>query len=149
MTDQDRDILFVAITAYAEARSEGRDGIRWQVHSVVNRHATGRWYAGKTLAGTCVLGYAYSAWNTTDRNHVIACETPVDDPVLAICLEEATAAVTGTTDDPTSAATHYYVSGSPVPDWVSGINSKNGAVAAPPAVFCGQQGKHLFYRGVQ
>jgi hypothetical protein len=149
MTDADRDILILATTAFAEASSEGPAGIRAQVHSVVNRHATGLWYAGKTLAACCLLPYAYSAWNTADHNRVRALETATSDPVMATCLDEAALAISGKSLDPTDGATHYYVQGTTEPDWVSGIDHKTGAAVAPPAVFTCQIGRHLYYKGVQ
>lgn len=146
ITDLDRDTIILALTAYAEARSEGQDGIRAQVHSVINRHAVGRWYSRKTVAGTCLLGYAYSAMNTTDGNREAAAEVPMDDPWMTVCVAETQAAIAGTTDDPTQGATHYYRQGTPEPDWVSGV--KNGVQVAAGAIFTVQIGRHLFYRGV-
>lgn len=147
MTDLDRDTIILALTAYAEASSEGQDGIRAQVHSVVNRHAIGRWYSRKTLAGTCLLAFAYSAFNTSDPNRERAAETPTDDPIMHICLKEAALAIQKTTIDPTSGSTHYYAAGTPEPGWVRGVD-KDGKQVAEPAIYTTRIGKHLFYRGV-
>lgn len=148
MTDADRDILFVAMTAYDEARGEGQIGIRAQIHSVINRHAVGKWYSRKTLAGTVFLGYAYSALNNTDPNREVGVETSLEDPIYQLCLTEAAMAIAGTSEDPSEGATHYYEQGTAQPSWVMGVNAA-GAQVAPAAVFTAQVGKHLFYKGVQ
>lgn len=148
MTDADRDLLFVAMTAFDEARSEGQAGIRAQIHSVLNRHAAGKWYSRKTLAGCVMLGYAYSALNNSDPNREIGVETSMLDPIYRLCLDEAESAITGETPDPTDGATHYYVAGTPEPSWVSGLDPKTGAQVAPPAIFTVQIGKHRFFKGV-
>lgn len=142
----DRDTLILALTAFAEARGEGGVGIRAQVHSVVNRHATGRWFSGKTLGGTCLYPFAYSAWNTDDPNRRAAVEIDPDDFTFQLCLSEAADAIAGTTDDPTVGATHYYADGTPEPNWVSGM--KDGQQVAPAATFCCKIGRHLFYKDV-
>lgn len=148
MTDLDRDILYLGEVAYAEASSEGRDGVRAQVHSVVNRHLVNKWYSRKTIAGTLMLAFSYSAENTSDPNRVRAAETPMSDPIMQMCMEEAAAAIAGSTPDPTNGATHYYAAGTPEPGWVKGVNAQ-GTRVAMPATFCVQIGKHLFYSGVQ
>lgn len=147
MTDLDRDALILAITAFAESRGEGQIGIRAQIHSVINRHAAGKWYSRKTLAGTCFLSYAYSAYNEGDPNAVLAAETPVADPIMALCIKEAYDAMSGDSVDPTRGATHYHSDNIPLPNWVTGI--KNGVRVSPPAEYTCKIGHHLFYRGVQ
>jgi len=147
-SDRSRDILILAVTAYAEASSEGRDGVRAQVHSVVNRHREGQWDAGKTIAACCVKPYAYSAWNSKDPNRVRALSVSVTDPVMVMCMEEAELAISDRSFDPTGGATHYYVDGTKEPNWVSGKND-SGAQVAPPAMFTIKIGKHLFFKGVQ
>lgn len=146
MTDQDRDILLLALTAYGEARNQGPDGIRAQVHSVLNRHRCGRWYSGKTLAACVMRPYAYSMW--LDKNALAVTETPMADAILAQCEAAARRAISGLTQDPTDGATHYYVNGTKEPDWVSGIDSKTGKQVAPPATFCKQIGDHLYFKDV-
>lgn len=148
MNDLDRDTVILTLVAYAEARSEGRDGIRGQVHSVVNRHNAGKWYSRKTIAGCCMLAYAYSAENTSDPNREIAAECPQTDPIMMMCADEAAAAIDGRSLDPTGGATHYYREGTPEPDWVSGIDKKSGERKAPPATFTVKINHHLFYKDV-
>ncbi len=146
-TDTDRDTIYLGETAYAEASDQGQEGIRGQIHSVINRHKAGKWYSRKTLAGTVMAAFAYSAMNTSDPNRVRAAETPMDDFTMSLCMAEAAAAIAGTTDDPTQGATHYYRQGTTEPSWVSGKNA-NGAVVAQPAIFTVAIKDHLFFRGV-
>lgn len=146
MTARPLDISIMVLNAWAEARGEGRDGIRAQVHSVINRHKAGKWYSRKTLAACCLAPYAYSCWTAADQNDTLAAEAPADDPEMIICGEEVEDALNGNTIDPTDGATHYYASGTPAPSWVSGI--VNGEQKAPPAIFCKKIGRHIFYRGV-
>ncbi len=146
-SDLDRDTIFLAEVAYAEASDQGQDGIRAQIWSVINRHNAGKWYSRKTLAGCVMLAYAYSAMNTEDKNRVRAVETTLMDPFMAICLFEAAAAIAGTSQDPTGGGTHYYRQGTPEPSWVSGKNA-NGAQVATPAIFTVAVKDHLFFKGV-
>lgn len=147
VTGADRDLLLVGLTAFGEASDQGRDGIRAQVHSVVNRQRAGRWYSRKTLAACVMLGYAYSVWNDNDKNAARICEADMSDPVMVMCMEEAAAAIAGTTQDPTGGATHYYVAGTKEPSWVTGRNAK-GEQVAPPATYTVRVGAHLFYKDV-
>ena len=57
MTAADRDKIVLLITALAEARGEGAMGLRAQIHSVLNRHAAGKWYSRKNLAACCLAPY--------------------------------------------------------------------------------------------
>lgn len=139
MTDLDRDILICAMTAWQEARNQGQDGIRAVAHAIINRHAIGRWYSRKTIAGTCLLAYAFSGWMTKDPNHEASAEVPMDDPIMQTCVNEATMAISGVSQDPTGAATHYYADGTDVPDWAN---------PATGSIFTTQIGKHRFYKGV-
>lgn len=147
MTDADRDHFLLTFVAYAEASSEPQEGIRGQIHSVLNRFREGDWDAGHTIAATLMMPYAYSALNTKDPNRVRAACAPCAEFVWRVCEEEARAALAGETDDPTDGATHYYVDGTPEPAWVSG--KRNGVQVAPPATFTRKIGKHLFYKGVK
>jgi N-acetylmuramoyl-L-alanine amidase len=147
MTDADRDLLMLALLAYAEARSEGQDGIRAQIHSTLNRHRARKWFSGATLAETIMMPYAYSAMNTDDPNRRAAMRDAMAGQLMTLCMGEAVAALAAATEDPTGGATHYYADGTREPTWVSGIRS-DGTRAAPAATFCKQIGRHRFYTGV-
>lgn len=141
MTDADRDVLFVGTTAFCEASGEGPEGIRAVVWSIINRHRAGRWYSAATLAACCVVASAYSSWNTGDANRRRALETPLANGVMALCLDEARAAIAGETADPTDGATHYFAprSVATTPAW---------ALASSGAVQTAQIGNHVFFRNV-
>lgn len=147
MTDRDRDILVMTITALAEARNQGADGLRAQAHSVVNRHKAGKWYSRKSLSGCCLAPYAYSCYTAADQNDTVAAEILCTDPLWQTAESEVRWAIDGTTQDPTLGATHYYAAGTKEPTWVSGKNDR-GEQVAPPAVFTVQIGAHRFYKDV-
>lgn len=137
MNDADRDLLIVSMVAFDEASDQGQEGIRAQIHSVVNRHAAGRWYSRKTLAGTCLLSWQYSALNDGDPNRERGAETSLSDEIYQLCMAEAAMAIAGASEDPTAGATHYYRVGTKVPVW-----------AAAPAVQTAQIKDHIFFKDV-
>lgn len=139
MTDLDRDIVILSMTTWQEARGEGQMGIRAVAHTIINRHVVGKWYSRKTLAGTCLLAYAFSGWMTTDPNHEASAEVPSSDPIMVMCISEVANAIGGLTTDQTGGATHYYADGTTVPDWAN---------PATGSIFTTQIGRHRFYRGV-
>jgi len=138
LIDADRDQLILAMVAFDEASDQGQDGIRAQIWSVLNRHAAGKWYSRKTLAGTCLLSWQYSALNNGDPNRERGAEVSLQDPTYQMCQLEVLRALSGITKDPVFGATHYYADGTDIPAW-----------AYAPAIFTIQIGKHRFYRNVQ
>ncbi len=129
------DIEIVARTVKAEAGGEGHDGMRAVAHVIKNRFESGKWYAGKTMAGTCGMSFQFSCWNTDDKARVQIFNGPIDDPVL----EEARVIVRSldVDEDLTQESTHYYSTKMPqAPNWVEG------------ATFTVQIGAHRFYKGV-
>lgn len=141
MTDMDRDILFVGTTAFCEASGEGPEGIRAVVWSIINRHHAARWYSAATLAACCLVASAYSSWNTGDPNRRRALETSMTNEVMALCIEEARAAISGETQDPTEGATHYLN-----PDAVTVMPP--WTLASSGAIQTVKIGKHLFFKNV-
>lgn len=137
MNDADRDLLIVGMVAFDEASDQGPVGIRAQIHSVVNRHNAGKWYSRKTLAGTCLLGWQYSALNTDDPNRERGAETSMLNATYQLCMMEAGMAISGQTKDPTGGATHYYRQGTSVPAW-----------ASAPAEMTVQINDHIFWKNV-
>ncbi len=148
MTDADRDILIGAMTAWQEARGEGPDGIRAVAHAEVNRLRAGKWYSRKTLAGTCLLAYAFSGWMTSDPNRMASAEVSMSDPIMVLCVQEVSDAIAGVTQDPTGGATHYYAAGTKEPSWVTGKDPNTGEQEAPPANYLCRIGKHQFFNEV-
>lgn len=148
MTDFERDLMILAMIAFDEASDQGAAGIRAVCWSIVNRHAAGKWYSRKTIAGTCLLSWQYSSLNDGDPNRERGAETPLANAAYQICLEEAELALKSKSIDPTGGATHYYRAGTKEPAWVSGRDAKTGAQVALPAVFCCQVNDHLFFKNV-
>lgn len=150
MTDRDRDAFILAITADCEAADQGDDGLVAVMWSIQNRHRAKKWFSGKTVAATCVIPYAFSSWNTEDKNRVRALSTGVSDPVLYRALQLADQVLSEFIPDPTNGATHYYstkIMKEP-PNWVSGDNPKTPGIDAAPAIFTVQIRDHRFYKGV-
>jgi cell wall hydrolase len=133
------DIEVVARTVYGEARGEPPEGRLAVAYSIVNRLASGRWYAGRRLAETVLIRDQYSCWNSdkgddADRRALVAVAD--DDPVLEACREAVHDALSGEVPDPTGGATHYESEKIEPSPWV------------PSATFCGKFGSQLFYKGV-
>lgn len=147
MTDHDRDVFILAVTAVCEASNQGDDGLIGVTWSIINRFNEHQWDAGKTIAATCLKPWAYSSWNTEDPNRVRVLSMGVADPIFHRCLEIASAILEGTLPDPTDGATHYYSVKIDEPNWVSGL--KNGVRVAPAATFTVQIKDHRFYKAVQ
>ncbi len=137
MSPFDREIA--ARTGYAEASSEGRDGLRAVIHVINNRAKQRGW----SLAEVCMHGPAFSCWNAllTIRDKVVANPDRIrvvkaadNDPVLVMAREIVDKVVDGGDNDLTSGATHYYVLNTPAPDWAASMQC------------CGIIGKHVFYK---
>lgn len=150
ITDRDRDVFILAITSDCEAADQGDDGLVAVMWSIQNRHRAKKWYSGKTVASTCVMPFAFSSWNTSDKNRVRVLSTGVSDPVLYKALQLADQVMSELIPDPTNGATHYYSTKimAEAPDWVSGVDHATGVTKAPPAEFTVQIRDHRFYKGV-
>jgi len=145
------NIATAARTLWQEARSETLSGQQAVAAVMVNRLKDGRW--GDTLASVCLWHAGFSGWFSPrivhgvvyhDPNFEPACALAEDDPRLIAFGGLIQAALDGA-PDPTGGATHYYAKGTPEPSWVKG----DPARGIPPAIFCGQFGTQLFYRGVK
>lgn len=141
------DIEICARTVWMEFRGEGSDAMLAGAWSIINRHNSGRWYAGKTLAQCCLYSalvggkYSnfgqYSSWNTDDPNRMSMACVADDDPLLTECLSYVMDALQGDGSDPTGGATHYYANTLPAPPaW------------AATGTFTVQVGKTRFYKNV-
>jgi spore germination cell wall hydrolase CwlJ-like protein len=123
-----------ARTLYGEARGESEEGQRAVAHVLWNRVCDGRW--GRTLATVCLARLQFSCWNSSDPNRDQIAALADDDPILQklrTILHEARRE-----GDPTGRATHYYsLSMIQPPKWSIG------------ATFCGQIGRHRFYKDVR
>lgn len=128
------DLEIGAATVFMEASGEPPDGKAAVAAVLANRLRDGRW--GSTLAAVCLAPDQFSCWNTGDPNRRRMAETPDTDPSLIQCEAAMRAALGGKTD-PTFGAMWYCAADIRSPGWVDG------------AVFCGQFGSQLFYKGVK
>lgn len=132
----DINILIPVLTIWMEARGEGPDGMQAVAWSLINRHAAGKWYSGKTLADTCIVPFAFSCWNTGDPNRRAAMQLSGNEQILSDIAGYLQNAITGSVDDPTNGATHYIDNSIMPPAW------------AQEATQCAQIGRLIFYKGV-
>ncbi len=128
-------VLTLARTVYGEARGETFEGKVAVAHVIINRFRSAKWFAGDTLAATCLKSKQFSSWNDGDPNRALMMDAVLTEKVFAECLYAALGALLGRTHDPTGGATHYHTS-AVHPDWAKGHTS----VATI--------GAHLFYRDV-
>lgn len=147
----DWNLITAARTLWQEARSEPLDGQRAVAHVIINRMKSGRY--GSSLAEVCLYHAQFSGWwcprgtppkVVHDPNFAAACHVSDTDPLLLQLAGLIQAAQTE--PDPTNGATNYYapkVIGEP--DWVEG----DPAHGTPAAIFCGQFGTQLFYKGIK
>jgi hypothetical protein len=130
------DIEIGARTVFAEARGEGQEGMRAVAWAIVNRHDSGKWYSGESLAECCLMPFQFSCWNTNDPNRIAAARIADNDPLLALCRGYIQSAMLNAGDDPTHGATHYVAETIPLPEW-----AKNAMQTA-------HIGRHIFFKGV-
>lgn len=121
-------------TLYGEARGEPPEGQLAVAHVFLNRMKDGRW--GGSLATVCLARLQFSCWNASDPNRPLMAALQDDGAELAKLWPILEQARTG--KDPTNGATHYF-SDTMIkpPEWAVG------------ATFCGQVGRHKFYRDVK
>ena len=66
MTEYDFEIF--AKTIFGEARGEPFEGQVAVACVILNRWKSKKWFAGKTIATTCLKPYQFSCWNKNDPN---------------------------------------------------------------------------------
>jgi spore germination cell wall hydrolase CwlJ-like protein len=101
---------------------------------VLNRFRSGKWFAGKTIASTCLKAYQFSCWDVGDPNREKMCDATLAD--LDESQAAAVSAMLGTQSDPTDNCTHYHAVGIAPPPWTDGHT---------PHITIG---RHSFYRGI-
>lgn len=122
-------------TLWGEARGEPEEGQRAVAHVLLNRMKDGRW--GKSLATVCLSRLQFSCWNASDPNRELMAALQDEGAELAK-LKPVLEAARKEPNDPTNGATHYFaISMIQPPKWAIG------------ATFCGQIGRHKFYRDVK
>lgn len=130
----DWNLQVAARTLWGECRGEPEEGQRAVAHVLWNRVRDGRW--GKRLATVCLARAQFSCWNATDPNRDQIAALADDDAALQTLSTILTAARNEV--DPTRGASHYFsVSMIQPPKWSIG------------ATFCGQIGRHRFYKDVK
>ena len=121
-------------TMAQEVRGEPFEGQKAVAHVLLNRVKDGRW--GKTLASVCLWRGQVSGWYVPrDPNFSYACSLADGDSVL---IKMSNAFIAASTEaDFTKGATHYLNDNLSNPDWDD------------KATFCGQWGRHKFYKDVK
>lgn len=128
------DFDIMARTIFGEARGEPVEGQIAVAHVLLNRWKSGRWFAGKSVAATCLKRLQFSCWNPGDPTYkrVTTATYAELKPFQKIAID----ACRGDSFDPTFQATHYYADTIPAPGWAAG---------KAPTV---QIGRHLFFKGI-
>ena len=100
------DVLILAKTIYGEARGEISQGKVAVGCVIMNRYYSKKWFAGSTLAGTCLKKMQFSCWNDNDPNKKILENITKDK--LGDCYTIAKNLTDGVQQDITQGATHYH-----------------------------------------
>lgn len=124
----------MARTIFGEARGEPFEGQVAVAHVILNRWRSGRWFAGKTIEGTCLKKSQFSCWNSNDPTYKRVVSVGMAE--LTPFLHIAENAYNNNPLDPTDGATHYYADTIPEPKWAKGKT---------PTV---KIGHHLFFKGI-
>lgn len=112
------DLETMARTIFGEARGESPEGQVAVACVILNRFASRKWFAGKTVAETCTKPMQFSCWNDAkmggQRKQILAASTAD----LVPCFN---AALTALHDgDTVQGATHYYADYIKPPAWAAG-----------------------------
>lgn len=135
------DESVLTYTAYGEIRNGTQQQIENVCHSVLARVKLG--YAS-TIRGVCLQYEQYSSWNPysapakfkPDANYKAMISAAKNDAdVLNSVHQVVLQVLSGNTVSQIGRADSYYATASPRAYW-----------AAPPAVFCIDDGKHSFWR---
>ena len=132
------DVRLLAATAWAEARSEGEDGMRAVAHVIVNR-VGGRF--GESVEDVIRAPWQFSAWNRGDPNRPLA-QNPeryatggVNLETWEIAQRVAREVLSGQSIDPTEGALFYHTRA--IQPWWSRYGQGRREIGA-----------HVFYRDV-
>ena len=128
------DVLTLARTIYGEARGEKTLGKKAIACVILNRYKSKKWFAGKTIAETCLKKYQFSCWNASDPNRKKI--EKASEIELGECYTIAEAFVYGKEKDFLCGACHYHT-----------LNCKPKWAEGRTADFI--IGNHLFYCGVE
>jgi spore germination cell wall hydrolase CwlJ-like protein len=109
------DFIYLALTMWGEARSQGELGMRAIGHVIVNRATVGaNMWGGDTIPGVALHDRQFSCWNQNDPNRErmlnidqVNPATP-DGQAWKLAQVIAIQILTGHSDDPTGGATMYH-----------------------------------------
>lgn len=119
--DQFDDGNIIARTCWAEARSDGQEGMHAVLNSGQNRLSSGRTWWGSTLRGIFLYPYQYSCWNSSDPNRSQLLSVTEEDPLFVIALQLADQAIAGTLFDIVQGSDSYFnPAGAAHPSWAKG-----------------------------
>lgn len=134
----EEDVRLLAATTWAEARSEGEDGMRAVAHVIVNRVGL---RFGETVEDVIRAPWQFSAWNRGDPNRPLA-QNPERYATGGINLETwetaqrvAREVLSGQSIDPTDGALFYHTTA--IRPWWSRYGEGRRVIGA-----------HVFYRDV-
>lgn len=128
-----RDVDILARTIYGEARGESKQGQMAVALVIINRYQSQKWFAGKTIADTCLKARQFSCWNSDDPNCEKIKNLTLDQ--LRPYYEVAQTAISGECIDITNGATHYHAK-KINPVWARGKKP------------CAVIGNHIFYKNI-
>lgn len=131
--EKENDVLTLARTIYGEARGESTMGKKAIACVVLNRYKSGKWFAGTSIAETCLKKFQFSCWNENDPNKKKIENMKAED--LGECYEIACHAVNGHQPDIVFKSTHYHT---------ENIHPKWAENKVPVVKI----GHHLFYNDV-
>lgn len=119
MTLESYPNLLIALCIWREARGESREGKIAVKHVILNRVAKpkGPYVNCKDIASTVLCPWQFSSFNPKDAN-ASKLPRPADKADWEAWLE-CCAIVDEPTTDPVNGADHYFVNGTPVPNWAT------------------------------
>lgn len=135
---KDREVL--ARTLWGEARGEGLNGqiaVAWTIRNRVNDGRAKSWW-GEGYSGVCLKPWQFSCWNKNDPNYAhLSGAKAIPAGQLAQAQKAADLVMSGSVEDPTNGATHYYATTMPKPPtWVKGAKETL------------RMGHHIFFKDV-
>ena len=129
------DLWTAAMTAWGEARGEGREGMQAVLLVIRNRAMDLRW-SRLSVAAICRQPAQFSVWNAKDPNRPRLMVLSLDNALFRTCLTMAIQVFSGETADAVRGATHYYADTITPPYWAQGKE---------PVAHIGH---HLFFAGI-
>lgn len=129
-----KDIDILARTIYGEARGETKAGQIAVGLVIINRYKSRKWFAGRTIADTCLKPWQFSCWNANDPN--CGKIRQLNDSILGPYWKLAEQLINNEYQDVTNGATHYHTK-KIKPAWANG--------KLPCAII----GNHVFYKDIE